>query len=73
MSCIIRNIESILLSFLLQHIVQENKFPLLKEDDEIEKQRSYYVDLRNRINSIKKVFADKEILKQHSANHMVFA
>jgi len=58
MSCVIRNIEQILLSFLLQHIVQENKFPLLKEDDEIEKQRSYYVDLRNRINSIKKVFSD---------------
>lgn len=56
MSDIIREIENAMLSFLLQCIVIEEKLPLLKQDDEIEKQRLYYSDLKNRVIMIKKNF-----------------
>ncbi|QKF94243.1 dynamin GTPase [Fadolivirus algeromassiliense] len=56
MSDVIREIETMMLSFLLQCIVVEDKLPLLKQDDEIEKQRMYYSDLRNRVITIKKNF-----------------
>lgn len=56
MSSIIREIETTMLSFLLQTVVTEDKIVLLKQDDEIEKQRLYYTDLKNRIINIKKNF-----------------
>jgi GTP-binding protein EngB required for normal cell division len=56
MSNIVREIENSLLSFLLQTIVVEEKIGLLKQDEEIEKQRLYYCDIKNRINTIKKNF-----------------
>ena len=56
MSNIIREIENAMLSFLLQSTVIEEKLVLLKQDEEIEKQRLYYSDLRNRVGTIKKNF-----------------
>jgi len=56
MSNVIREIETAMLSYLLQTIVNEDKITLLKQDDEIEKQRLYYSDLRNRVQTIKKSF-----------------
>jgi dynamin 1-like protein len=53
MSNIIREIEKMLLSYLFQNIVTDDKIPLLKEDNEIEKQRLYYMDLKNKITSVK--------------------
>lgn len=57
MSNVIREIENSMLSFLLQTIVIEEKLSLLKQDDEVEKQRLYYSDLKNRVHSIKKNFS----------------
>jgi dynamin 1-like protein len=57
MSGIVREIERGLLSFLFQQIVREECIEYLREDDEIEKQRVYYSDLKNRIDNIKKAFA----------------
>lgn len=56
MSNIIKQIEKNMLSSLLQIIVTDDKISLLKEDDEIEKQRIYYNDLKNRILIVKKNF-----------------
>ena len=56
MSNIIREIEQIMLSYLLQTIAIDEKISLLKQDEDIEKQRNYYIDLRSRILVIKKNF-----------------
>ena len=56
MNNIVREIEFSMLSFLLQNVVTDDKITLLKQDDEIEKQRLYYTDLRNRVQTIKKTF-----------------
>lgn len=56
MTGLIREIENTSLSFLLQNIVKEDKINLLKQDEEVEKQRLYYTDLRNRVLLIKKSF-----------------
>ena len=56
MSNVIREIENSMLSFLLQFVVIEEKIVLLKQDEEIEKQRLYYNNLRNRVVIIKKNF-----------------
>ena len=56
MTGIVREVENTSLSFLLQNIVKEDKIHLLKQDEEVEKQRLYYTDLRNRVLSIKKSF-----------------
>ena len=56
MTIIVRNIEKSLLTFLFQKVVTENNINLLKEDEGIEKQRKYYLDLKSRIEAIKKVF-----------------
>jgi len=56
MSNVIREIEKSMLSYLLQKIVNDDKTMLLKEDEEIEKHRIYYTDMRNRIGSVKKMF-----------------
>jgi len=57
MSNTVREIEKSMLSFLLQTTVTEDKINLLKQDEEIEKTRNYYIDLRNRVQLIKKNFA----------------
>lgn len=57
MTCVIREIENTTLSFLLHNVVCDDKVTLLKQDEEIEKQRNYYTDLRNRVLTIKKSFA----------------
>ena len=57
MSNIIREIEKFMLSHLLQTVVNEEKIPLLKQDEEVEKQKNYYLDLRNRVLIIKKNFS----------------
>jgi len=56
MNTIISEIENGLLLFLIQNVVNEDNIVLLKEDDEIEKQRTYYTDLKERIAAIKKIF-----------------
>lgn len=56
MSSLVRKMESVLLSYLIQTMVKEDKIILLREDDEIEKQREYYTGLKVRINNIKKTF-----------------
>lgn len=56
MNNIIREMENSMLSNLLQNVVIEEKITLLKQDDEIEKQRTYYIDLKHKIVSIKKIF-----------------
>lgn len=57
MSNIIREIEKTMLALLLQVYVNEDKITLLKEDENIEKQRIYYNDLKNRILTVKKNFS----------------
>lgn len=57
MTSIIREIEYSSLSFLLHKIVSESNIGLLKQDEEIEKQRAYFSDLKNRISTVKKSFA----------------
>jgi len=56
MNNIVREMENSMLSHLLQNVVIEEKITLLKQDDEIEKQRLYYIDMKNRIMTIKKAF-----------------
>ena len=57
MTFIIREIEKSLLPYFLHNVVSEDKIGLLKEDENIEKQRKYYSDLKLRINNIKKAFS----------------
>jgi dynamin 1-like protein len=56
MTGIVRDVEKSSLSFLLHHVVKDDKIHLLKQDEEVEKQRMYYTDLRNRVLTIKKNF-----------------
>ena len=57
MSNVVREIEKSMLSLLLQSTVTEDKIHLLKQDEEIEKQRDHYKDLKNRVLLIKKNFS----------------
>jgi len=61
MSTIIREIENMLLSYLFQNIVTDDKISLLKEDEKIEKQRIYYSNLKTRIQVIKHSFSNETI------------
>lgn len=54
MSNIIRDMEKNVLTFLFQ--TTDDKIVLLKEDENVEKQRKYYKDLSSNIESIKKDF-----------------
>ena len=56
MSNVIRDMESSILSFLLHTTVTEDKICLLAQHPEIEKQRAYYSDLKQRVLTIKKGF-----------------
>ena len=56
MTGIVREIENTSLSLLLHHIVKDDKIHLLKQDEEVEKQRLYYTDQRNRVLTIKASF-----------------
>jgi GTP-binding protein EngB required for normal cell division len=56
MKNIVREIESSLLSYLIQNVVSEDKISLLKENLDIEKQRTYYYSMRTKINNVKKSF-----------------
>lgn len=56
MSGIVREVERGLLAFLFQNIVRDESIELLREDDDVEKQRQYYADLKSRIEGIKRVF-----------------
>ena len=49
MSNIVREIEKSMLSLLLHSTVSEDKLHLLKQDEDIEKQREHYKDLQNRV------------------------
>jgi hypothetical protein len=62
MTNIIRYLESNLLGLLIQDIVTDEKLGLLKEDDNIEKQRKYYNSLHNKILLIKKHCGDNKIM-----------
>jgi GTP-binding protein EngB required for normal cell division len=53
---IIREVETSLLTYLIQNVVNEDKICLLKENDDIEKQRTYYYNMRSKINGVKKSF-----------------
>lgn len=57
MSTIIREMQKGVLPYLLRHVVTEERFSLLKEDEEVEKQRAHYRDIHERISVIKKIFA----------------
>ncbi|ARF09562.1 dynamin family protein [Indivirus ILV1] len=57
MTGIIREVENNTLSFMLHNIVCEDKILLLKQDEEIEKQRNYYNDLKTRILTIRRSFS----------------
>lgn len=57
MGLIVREMEKSMLSYLLHKIVNEDKINLLKEDEEIEKQRKYYSTVKTRIDAIKTVFS----------------
>lgn len=56
MSSAIREIENSMLTYLIHTFVTEEKLGLLKQDEEVEKQRNYYNDMRNRILLVKKDF-----------------
>lgn len=56
MSTIVREIEKSLLAYLIHNVVSEDKISLLREDENIEKQRVYYGGLKARIDSVKKTF-----------------
>ncbi|AYV76902.1 MAG: dynamin family protein [Barrevirus sp.] len=56
MTEIVKEIQTSSLSFLLGHIVCEDKLVLLKQDEELEKQRLYYWDLKSRVQTIKNTF-----------------
>ena len=55
MNNIVRQIQLSLLSFLIHTVVTEQNLTLLREDENVEKMRNYYTDLRNKINSIKTI------------------
>lgn len=54
MNFMIRSVENNLLSFLISSTVNEGKIDLLQEDEDTDKQRKYYCNLRDRISSVKK-------------------
>lgn len=54
MSVIVKEIEKTLLAYLIQNVVTEDKIPLLREDEGVEKQRVYYSDIKSKIESVKK-------------------
>ena len=55
MKNIIRIIEKDMNIFLYNKIIHDDKINLLKEDDNIEQQRIYYNELKNKIDYIKKI------------------
>lgn len=57
MTHIVKEIQKVMLGHLLQYAVTDEKLHLLKQDDEIEKQRIYYNNLKTRLISIKKSFS----------------
>lgn len=57
MSNIVREMEKSVLPYLFQHVVTEDKINLLREDETVEKQRKYYLDISANIESIKKNFS----------------
>jgi dynamin 1-like protein len=61
MSVVVREIEKTLLAYLIHNIVVDDKIPLLREDEGIEKQRSYYTDLKARIDSIKRLIPKRTV------------
>jgi GTP-binding protein EngB required for normal cell division len=63
MSEIVKTIQKNLLTFLLHTTVTDDKISLIKEDDEIEKQRKYYNNIKERINAIKKLFSKNNIIQ----------
>lgn len=56
MTHMVRFIERHLLVHLMHTVVNEDKIELLKEDSDVEKQRIYYSDIKNRIDTVKKTF-----------------
>lgn len=59
MSVIVKDIEKTLLAYLIQNIVAEDKIPLLREDEGVEKQRVYYSDIKSKIESVKRSIPKK--------------
>ncbi len=57
MKNVVREIEMSLLAYLIQNIVNEDKIELLKENEDIEKQRKYYCSMRSKILAVKKSFS----------------
>lgn len=57
MKNIVREVETTLLTYLIQNIVTEDKIPLLKENEDVDKQRRYLHSVRQRIISVKKSFS----------------
>lgn len=49
----VRFMENNIPIFLLENIGKEDKLELLKEDPNVDKQRKYYHDIKNRINNVK--------------------
>jgi len=50
---IIKFMEENALTYLFEHVATDDKIDLLKEDPEVDKQRKYYQQIKNRISNIK--------------------
>lgn len=61
MSKIVREMERNIQPILFQKVVSEEKIGLLREDESVEKQRTYYTDLKNRIDGIKRTFSKSNV------------
>lgn len=61
MNKIVCMIEETLLSTLIQNTVKDDKLNLLREADNVEKNRHYYKDLRSRIEGVKVIFNENII------------
>jgi len=59
MNKLVRKMELLLHHHLYQNIVHENSINLLQEDQEIDKQRNYYTNLKDKIVSIKSSFNEQ--------------
>jgi GTP-binding protein EngB required for normal cell division len=50
---IVRHIQCNALSYLFEYIVTDDKIELLKEDPDVDKERKYYQQIKNRISNVK--------------------
>lgn len=61
MSFLIRNLQQNMINYLSINFIQESKLELLKEDENVEKQRKYCDSMLLKIQIIKKLITDKKL------------